>query len=147
MDDQTKIEFAGTHRVIGTFSIFDVETRSIPSDDSSRFVAQGTGAEQEPTIYAVVTAQTSFYLTLPGRSQDRSPILRVPVQVVRMIRNLPAPGELPTSGLLQERRPKTAGIWHRSGDAIRYSLPDLPGVDFDAAWRRRVEGVIDAASG
>jgi hypothetical protein len=26
-------------------------------------------------------------------------------------------------------------------------LPDLPGVDFDAAWQRRVEGVIDAAIG
>jgi hypothetical protein len=26
-------------------------------------------------------------------------------------------------------------------------LPDLPGIDFDAAWERRVEDVIDAASG
>ncbi len=26
-------------------------------------------------------------------------------------------------------------------------LPDLPGVDFDAAWERRVEGLIDAATG
>jgi hypothetical protein len=26
-------------------------------------------------------------------------------------------------------------------------LPDLPGVDFDAAWGRRVEGVLDAATG
>jgi hypothetical protein len=26
-------------------------------------------------------------------------------------------------------------------------LPDLPGVDFDAAWERRVEGVIDSESG
>jgi hypothetical protein len=26
-------------------------------------------------------------------------------------------------------------------------LPDLPGVDFDAAWERRVEGAIDAQSG
>ena len=26
-------------------------------------------------------------------------------------------------------------------------LPGLPGVDFDAAWERRVEGVIDAESG
>jgi hypothetical protein len=26
-------------------------------------------------------------------------------------------------------------------------LPDLPGVDFDAAWERRVEGVIDTKSG
>jgi hypothetical protein len=26
-------------------------------------------------------------------------------------------------------------------------LPDLPGVDFDAAWERRVEGVIDAQTG
>ena len=26
-------------------------------------------------------------------------------------------------------------------------LPDIPGVDFDAAWERRVEGVIDPASG
>jgi hypothetical protein len=26
-------------------------------------------------------------------------------------------------------------------------LPDLPGVDFDAAWERRVEGVIDTESG
>ena len=26
-------------------------------------------------------------------------------------------------------------------------LPDLPGVSFDAAWERRVEGVIDSASG
>jgi hypothetical protein len=26
-------------------------------------------------------------------------------------------------------------------------LPDLPGVDFDAAWERRVEGVVDAQSG
>ncbi len=26
-------------------------------------------------------------------------------------------------------------------------LPDLPGVDFDSAWERRVEGVIDAQSG
>ena len=26
-------------------------------------------------------------------------------------------------------------------------LPDIPGVDFDAAWERRVEGVIDPESG
>ena len=26
-------------------------------------------------------------------------------------------------------------------------LPDIPGVDFDAAWERRVEGVIDTTSG
>ena len=26
-------------------------------------------------------------------------------------------------------------------------LPDLPGVDFDGAWERRVEGVIDPATG
>lgn len=26
-------------------------------------------------------------------------------------------------------------------------LPDLPGVDFDSAWERRVEGVIDGATG
>jgi len=26
-------------------------------------------------------------------------------------------------------------------------LPDLPGVDFDAAWEHRVEGVLDAATG
>jgi hypothetical protein len=26
-------------------------------------------------------------------------------------------------------------------------LPDIPGVDFEAAWERRVEGVIDPASG
>jgi hypothetical protein len=26
-------------------------------------------------------------------------------------------------------------------------LPDLPGVDFDAAWERRVEGIIDDESG
>jgi hypothetical protein len=26
-------------------------------------------------------------------------------------------------------------------------LPDIPGVDFDAAWERRIEGVIDTKSG
>src|SRR5580658_7795766 len=26
-------------------------------------------------------------------------------------------------------------------------LPDIPGVDFDAAWERRVEGVLDTATG
>jgi hypothetical protein len=26
-------------------------------------------------------------------------------------------------------------------------LPDIPGVDFDAAWERRVEGIIDPKSG
>jgi hypothetical protein len=26
-------------------------------------------------------------------------------------------------------------------------LPDIPGVDFDAAWENRVEGVVDAATG
>jgi hypothetical protein len=26
-------------------------------------------------------------------------------------------------------------------------LPDIPGVDFDSAWERRVEGVIDTTSG
>ena len=26
-------------------------------------------------------------------------------------------------------------------------LPDIPGVDFDAAWERRIEGVLDAATG
>jgi len=26
-------------------------------------------------------------------------------------------------------------------------LPDIPGVDFEAAWGRRVEGIIDPASG
>jgi hypothetical protein len=26
-------------------------------------------------------------------------------------------------------------------------LPDIPGVDFDAAWQRRIEGVVDPKSG
>jgi hypothetical protein len=26
-------------------------------------------------------------------------------------------------------------------------LPDLPGVDFDSAWERRVEGVLDTETG
>lgn len=26
-------------------------------------------------------------------------------------------------------------------------LPDLPGIDFDSAWERRVEGILDAATG
>jgi hypothetical protein len=26
-------------------------------------------------------------------------------------------------------------------------LPDIPGIDFDAAWERRVEGVLDARTG
>jgi hypothetical protein len=26
-------------------------------------------------------------------------------------------------------------------------LPDLPGVDFDAAWEHRVEGIVDEATG
>ena len=26
-------------------------------------------------------------------------------------------------------------------------LPDIPGIDFDAAWERRVEGVLDAETG
>ena len=41
------------------------------------------------------------------------------------------------------------GSFYRFGQDPRGfdMLPDLPGIEFDAAWERRVEGVIDAASG
>jgi hypothetical protein len=44
------------------------------------------------------------------------------------------------------RRPRQfLSFW--TGSERRRFLPDLPGVDFDAAWERRVECVIDPASG
>ncbi len=53
---------------------------------------------------------------------------------------------------LQGIRPEefaTRGSFFRFGREPRGFdiLPDIPGVEFDAAWERRVEGVIDAAAG
>jgi hypothetical protein len=41
------------------------------------------------------------------------------------------------------------GSFYRFGNEPRCVdiLPHIPGVDFDAAWERRVEGVIDGKSG
>jgi len=54
--------------------------------------------------------------------------------------------------LLQDTRPEDFAdrtTFFRFGNDPRAVdiLPDIPGVDFDSAWERRVEGVIDAETG
>jgi hypothetical protein len=57
-----------------------------------------------------------------------------------------------TGASLQDVRPEDfadRGSFFRFGRDPKgfHILPDIPGVDFDAAWERRVESVVDPATG
>jgi hypothetical protein len=54
----------------------------------------------------------------------------------------------PLSGIRPEEFADRGSFFRFGSDPQGFDiLPDLPGVDFDAAWERRVEGVVDPATG
>lgn len=55
---------------------------------------------------------------------------------------------VPLQGIRPEEFADRSGFFRFGRDPRGVDiLPDLPGVDFDAAWERRVEGVMDPATG
>jgi hypothetical protein len=54
----------------------------------------------------------------------------------------------PLEGIRAEEFADRSGFFRFGRDPRGFDiLPDLPGVDFDAAWERRVEAVLDAETG
>jgi hypothetical protein len=92
--------------------------------------------------YLVVGAYAVIYHSQPRFTKD----------IDLFIKADPANAQAAYAAPLQGIRPEDfaeRGSFFRFGhDPHGFDiLPDIPGVDFDAAWERRVEGVIDPASG
>src|SRR5262245_21365762 len=73
------------------FAILNVYTGSVPFEDVARFIPQRIGANQEPSIGTVETANPRFGVDRGARSQRRLPLLDKFLAVIRMNRFCPPP--------------------------------------------------------
>src|SRR5262249_42219070 len=91
IDDDVKPVFARSERGLGTFPLVNVCICSAPSDNLSRWVAQGAAPDEKPAKYSVVATKASIHLEwLLGRDRFLK-CSQHAWQVVWMNRTLPAP--------------------------------------------------------
>src|SRR5262249_36981235 len=84
--DLTPREFARTQRFLSTLAILNVYTGSVPFEDVARFIPERIGANQEPSIGTIETANSRFRVDPGARGQTRLPLLDKFLTVVRMNR-------------------------------------------------------------
>src|ERR1700677_994075 len=64
VDNQAKIQFAGTNRFFRLLSVFNVGMQGIPADDMAVAITLRQTAQQKPAIYAISTAKAEFNFSL-----------------------------------------------------------------------------------
>src|SRR5262245_7438118 len=91
VDDLPPRKFAGLQSFLSTLPILDINIGSVPLKDVARFVRQWIGANKEPSVRPVATANSRIRVDRRPRSQRRLPLLDKFLAVVRMNRFCPAP--------------------------------------------------------
>src|SRR5258708_21265816 len=91
IDNQSKAFLILQERCLVGLSVFDVGVCSKPFDDPSVAVEGRSRTENKPTILSIETAQASFDFTRLARKENRSPVIRDSIQVVRVKGSRPAP--------------------------------------------------------
>src|SRR5215469_1825510 len=71
--------------------VLDVYTGSVPFENVARFIRQRIGANKEPAIRSVETANPSFRVNRGARSQTRLPLLDKFLAIIGMDRFRPPP--------------------------------------------------------
>jgi hypothetical protein len=98
--------------------------------------------------YLVVGAYAVIYHAQPRFTKDIDLFIKAdPVNAQATYAALAAFGA-PLQGIRPEDFAELGSFFRFGRDPYGFDiLPDIPGVDFEAAWGRRVEGVIDPKSG
>src|SRR5215467_9582823 len=91
VDDLSPREFGRLQDFLSPLAIFNIYTRSEPSEDFPGFVLQRIRAEYEPAIRSVETAHSRFYIKGCARSQTRAPTFRQTIAIIRMNCCRPSP--------------------------------------------------------
>src|SRR5258708_3460374 len=89
--EQARTLLARAADILGALSVLNIGIRSEPFDDPSLFINRRGRAEKKPPIRSIKAAEAPFNLTWLARSQNASPVIHEPVQIVRVNRNCPAP--------------------------------------------------------
>src|SRR5262249_19638028 len=91
VNDLAPREFSRTQGFLSPLAILDVHTSSVPLEDVARFIPQRIATNQEPSICSVESANASFRVNRPARSQTQLPLLNKFLAVVGMNRFRPPP--------------------------------------------------------
>src|SRR5215467_1435408 len=91
VDDLLPRKFSRPQGFLPSLAILDINTGSVPFEDVARLILQWIGANQEPSIGTIESANPSFRVNRRARSQTRLPLLDESLTVVRMNRFRPAP--------------------------------------------------------
>src|SRR5262249_28913620 len=91
VNDLPPRELSGTQVLLSPFVILDVSTGSVPFEDVARIIPEWIGANQEPAICRVETANPRLGINRSARIQARLPFLDKSLAVIRMNRFRPAP--------------------------------------------------------
>jgi hypothetical protein len=98
--------------------------------------------------YLVVGAYAVIFHAQPRFTKDIDLFIKADPANAQAIYNALAAFGAPLQGIRPEDFAERGGFFRFRNDPYGFDiLPDIPGVDFESAWERRVEDVIDAKSG
>ncbi len=98
--------------------------------------------------YLVVGGYAVIYHAQPRFTKDIDLFIKADPVNAQAIYNALASFGAPLQGIRPEDFAEAGSFFRFGHDPHGFDiLPDIPGVDFESAWERRVEGVIDAKSG
>src|SRR5580698_6868614 len=98
--------------------------------------------------YLIVGAYAVIFHAQPRFTKDIDIFIQADPANARATYAALAAFEAPLEGIRPEDFAGPGSFFRFGRDPHGFDiLPEIPGVDFDAAWERRVEGVIDPESG
>jgi hypothetical protein len=98
--------------------------------------------------YLVVGGYAVIFYAQPRATKDIDFFIKADPENAKAIYAALAEFGAPLQGIRPEDFTDPSSFFRFGHDPRGFDiLPDIPGVDFDTAWERRVEGVIDAQSG
>ncbi len=98
--------------------------------------------------YLVVGGYAVIFYAQPRATKDIDFLIKPDPENAKAIYAALAEFGAPLQGIHPEDFTDRRSFFRFGRDPCGFDiLPDIPGIDFDTAWERRVEGVIDAQSG
>src|SRR5258707_706270 len=91
VEDQAQALLIRLEGLLGALPVVDVGVRSEPLDNHSLVVERRSRPEEKPAIHAIEAPEASFNFTWLASSQNGSPVIDKPFQIVRVQGNGPAP--------------------------------------------------------
>jgi len=98
--------------------------------------------------YLIVGGYAVIYHAQPRFTKDIDLFIKADAANAQAIYTALASFGAPLEGIRPEDFAETSSFFRFGRDPHGFDiLPEIPGVDFEAAWERRVEGVVDPKSG